>query len=139
MSARGKIVCVSGPAAGRELEIEREIVVGRVEVADERVRGTHPPRVGHELPQALDVPLRQPQHHQRPAVVAGRGEEDLGLAEQQSLLLGLVADEQHRDVGPDEPRLARSALGVGPDEPLVGHPEVEAVALDLRHIRQGER
>jgi len=45
MSARGKIVCVSGPAAGRELEIEREIVVGRVEgdlvVGDDQMSSRH--------------------------------------------------------------------------------------------------
>ena len=31
------------------------------------------------------------------------------------------------------------ALGVGPDEALVAHPEVEAVAVDLLHVRQRER
>jgi hypothetical protein len=54
------------------------------------------------------------------------------------LLLGLVTDEQHRDVGADHPRLACSALRIRPDEPLVGHPEVEAVALDLFHVRQSQ-
>ena len=76
------------------------------------MRGTHPPGVGHELGQAVDVHLRQPQHHQRPAVVAGRGEEDLGFAEEQGLLLGLIAHVQHRDVGPDDPALAGLSLGV---------------------------
>src|SRR5262249_37477565 len=31
---------------------------------------------------------------------------------------------------------ARAALRIGPDEPLVAHPEVEAVAVDLLHVRQ---
>ena len=81
----------------------------------------------------------QPQHHQRQAVVAGRGEELVRLAEQQGLLLGLVADVEHRDVGPDAPRLTRQPLGVGPDETLAADAEVEAVAVDLRHVRQGKR
>jgi hypothetical protein len=73
-------------------------IIGLVGLAHERLRGTHPPRIGHELPQPFDVHLRQPQHHQRPAVLAGRGEEELRLAQEQSLLLRLIADEQHRDV-----------------------------------------
>jgi len=98
--------------------------------------GTHPPRIGHELRQSRDIHVCQSQHHQRPAVVGGRGEEHGGLAEQESLLLGLVTDVEHRDVGPQHPGPARSALGLGPDEALVGHPEVEAVAVDVRHMRQ---
>jgi len=35
--------------------------------------------------------------------------------------------------------LARPALGIGPDEPLAAHPEVEAVAVDLFHPGQGQR
>jgi hypothetical protein len=42
--------------------------------------------------------------------------EGLRLAQQKCLLLTLIADEQHRDVGADQPRLARSALRIGPDE-----------------------
>jgi hypothetical protein len=72
-------------------------------------------------------------------VVLRGGEEDLGLAEQQGLLLGLVADVEHRDVGPDEPGLALPALGIGPDEPASGDAEVEAVTVDFLHLRQGER
>jgi hypothetical protein len=53
-----------------------------VEVTYQRVRSPHPPRVGHQLLQPDGVDLRQPQHDQRPAVVAGRGEERLGLAQQ---------------------------------------------------------
>src|SRR5262249_44744042 len=68
----------------------------------------------------------------------GRGEEDPWLAEQQRLLLGLVPDEQHRDVGAEDPRPARLALGIRPDEPLAVHPEVEAVAVDLLHAGQGQ-
>src|SRR5262249_54073550 len=76
---------------------------------------------------------------QRPVTVPGRGEEEPRLAEEQGLLLGLVADEQHRDVAADDPWLSRPALGIGPDEPLAAHPEVEAVAVDLLHARQGQR
>jgi hypothetical protein len=72
-------------------------------------------------------------------VVPGSGEEDLGLAQQQCLLLGFVADVQHRDVGPDQPGLALPALGIGPDEPIACHAEVEAVAVDLLHVRQRKR
>ena len=50
-------------------------------LAGQRVRGAHPPRVGQQLGQPPGAHLRQPQQHQRPAVVAGRGEEDSGLAE----------------------------------------------------------
>ena len=63
-------------------------------------------RVGHELRQTRDVHLRHRQHDQRRAVAAGRGEEGLGLAQQECLLLRLTADEQHGDVGPDPLRLA---------------------------------
>jgi hypothetical protein len=65
--------------------------------------------------------------------------EGLRLAQQKCLLLSLIADEQHRDVGPDQPRLAQSALRVGPDETLATHPEVKPVALNLLHVRQAER
>ena len=53
-----------------------------LQVTGQRARGAHPPGVGHELGQPADVDLPQPQHDQRPAVVAGRGEEDLRLAEE---------------------------------------------------------
>src|SRR5262245_45993231 len=109
-----------------------------VEVAGDCGRCPHPPGVGDELTEAFDVDVRQAQHHQRQPVVAGVGEEYVGLAEQQRLLLCLVADEQHGDVGPDEPWPARKALGIGPDEPLVRHPEVEAVAVYLDHVREGQ-
>jgi hypothetical protein len=46
---------------------------------------------------------------------------------------------KHRDVDPDAPALARPALGVRPDEPVTADPEVEAVAVDLLHVRQGKR
>src|SRR5215469_3828315 len=62
------------------------------QLGGERLGGSHPPRVGHQLRQAAAVHLRQPQHHQRPAVVAGRSEEEPRLAEQQGLFLGLVTD-----------------------------------------------
>jgi hypothetical protein len=112
----------------------------RSQVTDQtpQAHSTQPARVGHQLRQPHEVHLRQPQHDQRPAVVAGRGEERLGLAQQKCLLLGLVTNEQHRDVGPDQPRLARPALRVGPHEALVAHPEVKAVAVNLLHVRQGE-
>jgi hypothetical protein len=72
-------------------------------------------------------------------VVLRSGEEDLGFAEEQRLLLGFVADVQHRDVGPDAPGLALPALGIGPDEPVSCHSEVEAVAVDLLCLRQAQR
>jgi hypothetical protein len=43
-----------------------------------------------------------------------------------------------RDVAPDQPRLARPALRVGPHETLAGHSEVKAVAVNLLHVRQAE-
>src|SRR5262249_10570657 len=47
--------------------------------------------------------------------------------------------EQHRDVGPDDPGPARRPLRIGPHEPLAAHPEIEAVTVDLLHLRQLER
>jgi hypothetical protein len=82
---------IASLGTARSAEFSVREAAGPAELSGELVRGTHPPRVGHELGQPLGVHLRQPQHHQRPAVVAGRGEEDLGLAEQESLLLSLVA------------------------------------------------
>src|SRR3989440_816339 len=122
------------PSRPRSASVETIRPVGQV--AGERGRGAHAPRIGDQLPQAIDVHQRQPQHDQRHPVVAGRGEEGLGLAQQQSLLLRLVAHVQHGDVGPDGTWPARSALGIGPDEPLVADPEVEAFAVDLDHVRQ---
>jgi hypothetical protein len=61
------------------------------------------------------------------------------LAQQQRLLLRLIADVEHRDIGPQDPALARLAFGIGPDEPLAADPEVEAVAVDLLHVRQRQR
>src|SRR5262249_27203733 len=55
------------------------------ELAGDRGGGAHPPRVDNQFRQALRGHLRQPEHDQRPAVVTGRGEEHLGLAEQQCL------------------------------------------------------
>ena len=73
-------------------------------------------------------------------MIAGTREDKSGeaLAEQQGLLLRFVTDVQHRDVGADDALPARSALGIGPDEPLVGDPEVETVAVDLHDVGQGE-
>ena len=59
----------------------------------------HVPGVGDELGQPSPIDLLEPNHHKRRVVVARSGEEDLGLAEEKGLLLGLVADVQHRDVG----------------------------------------
>ena len=44
------------------------------------------------------------------AVLRG-GEEDLRFTEQQRLLLGLVANVEHRDIGPDAPGLAGRRSG----------------------------
>jgi hypothetical protein len=88
---------------------------------------------------ATDDRLRlQPKHHQRPAVVARCGEEQLWLAEQQGLFLRFVADVEHRDIGADHARLPRRAFGVGPHEALAADPEVEAVDIDLLHVWQPE-
>src|SRR5215472_16349003 len=107
--------------------------------AGNRRWGAHPPCVDNQFRQALLVYFCEPEHHQRPAVVPGRGEEDPRLAEQQRLLLSFVADIQHRDIGTDHPGLPGRPLGIGPDEPLAAHPEVEAVAVDLLHLRQRQR
>jgi predicted ATPase len=112
-------------------------VVG--EVAGEVGWRAHSPRVDHEFRQPIDAHPRQPQHDQRQPVVRGRREEDVGLTQKQRLLLGFVADVQHRDVGPDDARSTRDAFRVRPDEPLVADPEVEAVAVDLDHVRQRQR
>jgi len=77
------------------------------------------------------VDALEPQQDQRPALVAGRGEEQVRLALQERLLLGLVPHEEHGDVGPEDARPAGLPLRVGPDEALAGDPEVEALALDL--------
>jgi hypothetical protein len=106
-----------------------------LKVAGERVRRTHAPGVGDEFFQTVEVHFLQPQHDQRHPVIGGRGEEAFRLAEQQRLLLRLVADVQYGDVGPDDPRLTWSALGVGPDESFAGDAEIEAVAVDLDHMR----
>ena len=77
-SNRGLTRPAQPAAAGRQLS--REAAPGAPSV--QCVRRAHPPRVGHELLQAPGVHVRQAQHHQRPAVVAGRGEEQPGLAEE---------------------------------------------------------
>src|SRR3954452_21384465 len=43
--------------------------------ASEPAVGAHPPRVGDQFRQTVDTYLLQPQHDQRPAVVATGGEE----------------------------------------------------------------
>ena len=75
-----------------------------------------------------------------PPVVTGGGEEQLRFPLEEGLLLGLVADVQHCDVGADDAPLAREPLGVRPHEALAGDAEVEAVAVDLDHVgqRRGE-
>ena len=89
-----------------------------------------------KLLQALGVDPVEPQQHQRDGLVARGGEEGIGLTEEQRLPLLLVAHEQHRDVGADHSGPARSSLGVGPDEPLVAHPEVEPLAGHFHHVWQ---
>jgi hypothetical protein len=109
------------------------------ELVSERHRGTHPPRIGHELCQALGGYLSQPQHDKRLAIVSGGGEEQPWLTKEKRLLPGLITDVQHGDVGPDDPRPSESTPWVRPDEPLTRHPAVEAVTVDLLDLRQPER
>jgi hypothetical protein len=111
-------------------------MVAPVRVGRQRPRRPHPPGVGYQLGQAAGADLGQPEHHERQAVVSRVGEKDGGLAEQQRLLLGFVAHVQHRDVGPDAPRLPWQALGIGPHEAPAADPEVEALAVDLLHLGQ---
>src|ERR1700722_9131499 len=105
----------------------------------ENRRGAHPPGVGDELGQPAWIHLGQPHHHQRPAVVAGRAEEQVRFAEDEGLLLRFVSHIQDGNVGPDYPPPARLVLRVGPDEALAADPEVEAVTVDLLHMRQRQR
>jgi hypothetical protein len=62
-----------------------------------------------------------------------------GSPGQQSPLPGLVASEQHRDAGPDEPLFTWPARRSGSGKLLPGHPEAKAVAPDLHHVGQGQR
>src|SRR2546423_1865092 len=89
-----------------------------LELSRQLVRGPHPPGVGHQLGQPPGVHYVQPQHHQRPAVIPARGEEQIRLTKQQRLLLRLVTHVQHGDIVPDDPALPGKPLRVGPDEPL---------------------
>src|SRR4051812_3761527 len=108
---------------------------GFVEFAEELLRCTHPPSVRHEFVEAVDAHTRQTKHHQRLVLIAGRREEEVGLAQEERLLLVLVADEQHRDVGSDDTRHAWLALRKGPDERFAPYPEVEPGARNLHHVR----
>ena len=62
-----------------------------------------------------------------------------GSPEQECLLLRLVPDVEHRDVVANHPPLPGLVLGVGPDEPPVAHPEVEALTRLLLDARQRQR
>jgi hypothetical protein len=53
-----------------------------------------------------------PNHHWRRSVLGGCSEEHLRLAQQQRLLLRLIAHIQDGDVGADDPPLTRNVLGV---------------------------
>src|SRR3954464_710792 len=96
----------------------------------------HAPRVGDELLEPLHGDAVQPEHDDRPASVTVSGEELVRLAFEQRLLLGLVPDEEHRDVGADDPPPTGLTFGIGPDEAAAPHPEVEALALDLHRSGQ---
>ena len=51
----------------------------------------------------------------------------------------LGAEHMLVNIGPQHPALARLAFGIGPDEPPAADPEVEAIAVDLLHVRQRQR
>src|SRR5690242_15770874 len=86
----------------------------------------HPPGIRYQLLEPLAVNLFQPQQDQWPRLVARCGEELVGLAHDERMLLCFVADEQHCDVSADHSRPAGSPLRERPDEALVCDAEVEA-------------
>jgi hypothetical protein len=61
--------------------------------------------------------------------------EQVGLAEQQRLPLGLVSDVQHGNIDANLPPPAWDPFRIGPDETLVADAEVKALRWDLLHRR----